>query len=1170
MRSMSRHRWERIAERALTDRRPRVADLLAALDEVNPTPHAHLDDEERDARYALKARLQTRLIERFPRDLELRPDGDAWLLSLRGGRDAKHVLRHQLGETAQAWFSAELLRHHAGPEEPAATRPVERSRAPAPTEDEVEERMGEGDYEGAAALLGRRARAGDAGAGARMLELLLDYLDEPEEAARRAEELPDQPTVRAAWAVALARCGRLDEAEGVLRGVDHSSAAPAWRELGHAWARGGDADRARRAADRMVALDPGLLTAADDLKRDVAARLARSLAAELTALAAAMAAEVWDEAERLARLLIERDGDSAPAKAALASVRQVRRSERVARLVEEGAALERAGRWREAASAFGEAGRDERAAQALSRAQDEERERRLAAVAAALATNLRAGLEAHDALGEPERAAVRVPERARPAVAWLEALPAGKPAARAAAVLALLDAEADLAGGRPDEALARLEPHGLVARCRSAKRVVEAAREAVVGRRAAEALAIVERAAASDDDGVARRELAAVSVKDLDGPGRERYRAVDRAIARREAEAGRLAAWQGAMASDPLSALGLAEAAEGADWTERRRLAEAAVRAAWCVRDVPLGVDVPDLITPTVHGGPSVSLDLARGLCWIAEQGGREWIAVHAVAIGGGPVARALMFRPPRQTLVYGVQLRGGELWIDHLGGVFRLDLERAVVTGELGGGNRLPSFVVTEANVWAKWDLATTRWTRLDDPRHPLADVVVVAAAPGRPDPVAQWPDGSIAWLSSTGARRPLARGTERFGSADRLAAAAPHPVDPDGAVLVVEHPEQATVEVIGVTDGARSIARRLRAAQDVTVATSTETGLVYLLEPGRPGRVLTALTPEGSTRFSVALRCVSPALYTDPEGRRVALVVDVASGPHVALLGDEPPVLPDLGIYHEHGARSDDCAVILPPELDELAEAFEFGGPDLDARLDAAIAELGEPLRVIELVVGFLHLWPSRCEAVFARHGLSAADHPLLAYAAAHGAHEARDFDRVAEVLDLDVDALPPELRRHALHLRALAALAQGRLEAARGDLRLAARHDGECPIDDTALWLGVLELSDPQAPPPDDEVTRSWWEIRAALARAAADPSAAVDVLSVPPVARCEHQDVCALRARALLEDDRAPWFLRVRAFDRLREGTGDAPIPEALGGEERRRVLAAAAAWLAEAR
>jgi hypothetical protein len=78
-------RWRTVGEQALAARRPRPVELLAAIDEVNPTPRERLDPAEREERYAMKGRLQTRLIERFPADLELRRDADGLLLlALRG------------------------------------------------------------------------------------------------------------------------------------------------------------------------------------------------------------------------------------------------------------------------------------------------------------------------------------------------------------------------------------------------------------------------------------------------------------------------------------------------------------------------------------------------------------------------------------------------------------------------------------------------------------------------------------------------------------------------------------------------------------------------------------------------------------------------------------------------------------------------------------------------------------------------------------------------------------------------------------------------------------------------------------------------------------------------------------------------------------------------------
>lgn len=104
-------RWRILTERALGAKRPRIGELLDALDEVNPTPHADLGDLERGHRYRLKGELQTRLIELFPNELALRRHADqGLLLGVRDGRDAKHVVPHQLNEVAQDWIGRELIR----------------------------------------------------------------------------------------------------------------------------------------------------------------------------------------------------------------------------------------------------------------------------------------------------------------------------------------------------------------------------------------------------------------------------------------------------------------------------------------------------------------------------------------------------------------------------------------------------------------------------------------------------------------------------------------------------------------------------------------------------------------------------------------------------------------------------------------------------------------------------------------------------------------------------------------------------------------------------------------------------------------------------------------------------------------------------------------------------
>ncbi|HLV19826.1 MAG TPA: hypothetical protein VKZ49_03060 [Polyangiaceae bacterium] len=93
---------------------PGVAQLCEAIRRCNPTG-LPVDSGERRRRYALKARLQSALIERFGADLFVRPTPDSNIVGIgrREGRgDGGHARLSDLSTAARAWV-ADALGHAA-------------------------------------------------------------------------------------------------------------------------------------------------------------------------------------------------------------------------------------------------------------------------------------------------------------------------------------------------------------------------------------------------------------------------------------------------------------------------------------------------------------------------------------------------------------------------------------------------------------------------------------------------------------------------------------------------------------------------------------------------------------------------------------------------------------------------------------------------------------------------------------------------------------------------------------------------------------------------------------------------------------------------------------------------------------------------------------------------
>jgi hypothetical protein len=258
------------------------------LDQVNPTGLGLGRDEE-DARYALKAQLQSLLIRLYPESLTLEPSETYPLLRF-GRRDAKHVFVSALEADAAAWCRARMAAWEA-PEQaaPFVAREARAIRAAAVKQAEALEEEGRYD-EAIDAWIAERG----APSVLRAIELALDWLDDPERAAqilrsdghRLSEDASRRETARVA-----VRMGRWREA---ILGLDPTSCADVWADIARAAWRdqepavvlraaraawnGGQAGIAALLAQAQLAVDQG-----------VAPLLARLDAADLPSLRAAIA-----------------------------------------------------------------------------------------------------------------------------------------------------------------------------------------------------------------------------------------------------------------------------------------------------------------------------------------------------------------------------------------------------------------------------------------------------------------------------------------------------------------------------------------------------------------------------------------------------------------------------------------------------------------------------------------------------------------------------------------------------------------------------------------------------------------------------------------------------------------------------------------------------------------
>lgn len=527
--------------------RATVEDLFALVHAVNPTDRG-LPARERERRYALKARLQSRLVLDHADVLEIVPDGRdprvVGIVHRYAQRDACHVLVDALDDEARSRVRFELdaagcLAAPSSGEislrDGGASSPVRRPDRPARGGDDLLDRgdraLAEYDLEEARTCFEQafRASRGSVPAVRRLLTLLVDSLADDPAALALVPDLPASadPEVAGLVARAAARAGDAPLARVWLGRAPPPARADALALLAEAALRSGDAAEAAAVLNGLAEADPfhpSLLPARDRLG---ALKANRRRPAEEEA-ERALAAGDLPEARARAQEVLAADPDSAVARAVLRRV-----AER-----EEGDRLEGALALLEAAVAAGE-----RVAVRLALARIREIPRipdpvraRLEAVDGALRAEEEAqaravvvaalgrgrGLDA-DALdlylGLPEqsRAAVRR-DVDLPPLEWLEQTP--KREGRVAAVLALEAARVALAGGDFRAALEALDAHSaLLAPVREAARVRDVARERLRAEERAVARAAVQAASESlarGDDEAAHGRLAGIRLPEGD------------------------------------------------------------------------------------------------------------------------------------------------------------------------------------------------------------------------------------------------------------------------------------------------------------------------------------------------------------------------------------------------------------------------------------------------------------------------------------------------------------------------------------------------------------------------------------------------------------------------------------------------------------------------------
>jgi len=726
----SKQPWDVRAADALAGRAAVDAgDLIDLVHEVNPTGRGR-GAPETAARYALKSRLQSLLIDRHADEIEVTAaPGDPGVVSIRHRyrrHDACHAVLDTLDDDARAWVQLQLdLAGAAGAASPA---PEERRRGPARAAAEGDddalsdgellaagqEAQAEYDYERAGRCFARalEVSGGAVAAAVAFLSFTVDALAADDEALALEARLPAatvaDPRVGVLLALAAARGG--DEARALrLAGRARDvRVAEVLTLLARRALEAGDTERAGRhlrAAEEQDPAHPDLRALADVLASARAAERAPREGTLDALVTAGRDAEALPEAEAI----LARWPESEPARRAIHVIEERQREGAGRRHLTDAeeslaqgktaAALElvhRALACPLPAADRLRALKRQREAEAILH--EQEVRARIEQVVALLAEADRArALAAYVELAAAERAAVqaRVP---LPVLQWLDAIPAARPGGRVRAaveaVLALARASAlaekDLAG-----AAALIAAHErLLEELPLARSIEQRARAAAAEERAHRAATDLRDATEALAGGHLARARALFERVDLRAlPEGERTRALgleaELAAAEslhREVRRFERLRGAGAFTAARAAALALSARAERDGSGDRERwAAEAAaiaeqVRSRYAVQvdELPPGEQPEDLLRfPGLHRyGHSISAWVADGAReLVLGNGEAEWLFLRFVDLETGQVVRTVRLVLDQPMIDLRLFAHGGGVTVVGNSGLFELAL---------------------------------------------------------------------------------------------------------------------------------------------------------------------------------------------------------------------------------------------------------------------------------------------------------------------------------------------------------------------------------------------------------------------------------------------------------------------------------------------------------------
>lgn len=1030
--------------------------------------------------------------------------------------DARSMVQHHLDSAGAAV--------HEAPPPMELLRPTSRARAEqtpsnpgssASTSELLRQgraAMAEYDYESARAHFeaALRSSGGALVAALPLCELLVDHLAADEDVLNLvpllAAEAVAHAAVRAQLALASARLGEQREAERWLRGLDDAAAAPVWLAL----AQRALADQAAEAATEYLERARALCAPAADVLRlsEALAELQRvKWRSQEVELERCIREESVERVEVAARALLKHWPESPAARRALALVAQQRRKEQGERLCQEALQALAQGNVELAAQKCRLAREHGLVPAELEQGIQIARQEREQAQLQACVAELTCARACAEALGRylqlPQQLRVDVRRAAgNPILDWLEALelPRASASTQAAieAVLALQHAET-----LPDPAavLAALLPHEkTLERLDHARRLLARTQATLRVRRhqqTEEQLTRAEAELVAEELAAAEQRLAGVQLRGLDAPVRERMRQLKERLVRRQGFLCRVDDLQRYLAADDLlraqeevtGLLDLCEPVERPNWAARQLEIAERIRQQWCLREFSLsGTGLADLLhtqaaldyaaceMETFHTQADRELILAH------SHGG--WLILFIVDVQDATVRQALTLRTPKPLVRPRVIVGQQRVYVVSAEHALVLDWTHKTVCA----WKDLRTFVPPEERIELVCGVPGTDylWICSGGQFPERATVVdarrwrarrVLQASPtlqpylGGPAPAMtafDYDDGARLYDASgaLGAELGLPE-RQTFGLAI-------HPTRRGSVALLAEPPPDAPeaplpLALVEVNSKAKEL--RLEGShyeQASALITSLAEQLAFVAHYSSQGIELQAYgaTESGLQRIW-RTRCAQGCVFVQDLGaQHVRALFPTRGGLALAKLGRTPPAVPQ-------GGESTRELPSLSGRLWCQADPLELPGAVQqqlrERRTDAQRRELIEQLRAqyapdvaVLLAMTTWVLLAQRSRHLDFIEGLHPG-HPLLAYYRTDLAVAQQSFAEAGRYIEaIEVEQLPPRIRRHFLHLVGIVRMRAGNLRGARQAWKRAARQPGMCRVEICIEWLDALHAA------------------------------------------------------------------------------------------------------------